>query len=189
MMNKIFLKSIVAFPTVSQNLAAGNDITFDKRQQLSRTAIVNDLQPKAPKFVSLSLNSYSHFAFMVSAATAFAATFTTKVELIGFNLSRQGLAVRENCAGSELLQPAPSSAIAAKTKHFLQGNSINARLAGRKPPQGLEPNGQRFFSPVQDRTRGDRSLFLALSAQIEIAGTLPVKSESEGTLVSYVSYC
>lgn len=174
MMNKVLLQAVVPFPAVGRDVAAGNDIGFDKRQQLRRTAIVNHLHPQAAKLFPLSLNRYGHFAFMVGTTATLAATLTAEIKLVRLYLARQRRAIRKDCAGAEFLQPTPGGAITAKSQHLLQGDGIDARLPRRKPPQGLKPNGQRLLRSVKDGPCRHRGLFLALLAHEQGTGTLPV---------------
>jgi hypothetical protein len=111
MMNKVVLQTVIALPAIGRHLAAGDDVVPDKRQQLSGTTVVNHLQSKATELATLSLNSDGDLAFMLGTTAAFTAMFAAQIELIGLNLSRQGLAVRNDGASSEFQQPTPSGLI------------------------------------------------------------------------------
>ena len=46
-------------------------------------------------------------------------------------------------AASELLEPGPGGAVAAKAHQFFEIDSIDTGLSGGEPPHGLEPMGNR----------------------------------------------
>lgn len=174
MMGKpLFFKTVVALPTIGGNQTAGSDVTFYERQQLCRAAIFDDLKPRPAEFPPLAFNGNRNLAFMLRTTAALTATLAAKLEFIGLNLSRKGLPVGKDGAGSELLQPAPSCAITAQTQQILQCQSIHTGFASRKPPQGLEPDHERLFRSVKDGAGCHRMLFLTAPAQVQLPGTFP----------------
>jgi hypothetical protein len=168
-----FLQTTVTFPAIGSYATAPGDIVCHEGSQFIGAASANDLHAQPPQFTSLALYGNSNFAFIISAPTTFAALLATKVKLVGLNTAGKFLPVGKDCASPKLLQPAPGCIVTSQPQKPLQANCINAGLAGRKPPQGLEPNCQRLLGAMKDRTSCYRLLVLTSTAHIKTSGASP----------------
>ena len=121
-----------------------------------------------------AFNGNRYDGFAVGPSASFARTFTAEEKFIDLDAAGQLFTIITDGAAPKLLKPGPGCAVTAEAKQFLQVRSIDARLAGGKPPHGFEPVGDRTFRAIHDRPSRQRMLVFAPGANIQVSRTQPV---------------
>ncbi len=118
-------------------------------------------------------NGYEYERFIFSAATTFSWSFSPNKCLIYFNDTTQLFTIGSNHDAPKLMQPFPSSMIAAKRKDPLEAQSISTKFLARNMPHCLEPQGHGLSAIIKNCSSGYRCLSSTLLTLIKTTFCLP----------------
>lgn len=150
-----------------------SDVSFGKRREGVLAEVRNYLHADAPCSSSPLLHrdcDQNRFAtFELTAATQ-PRLRTSDPRVVEFNVAVQRLARGVHHGASELVQQQPSGLVPPEGQLALEQQRRDPTFVGRHQIGGPKPDRQRKLGPVQDRSRGQRSLVSTLGA----FATLPV---------------
>jgi len=92
----------------------------------------------------VNLNGYDDYGFGLCLSTTNTLFLSTNVRLVNLNMSTEHVPARAYHGTAELVQPSPSSLIAAQPEDSLQAQSAYAELLISEVPHCMEPYTQGF---------------------------------------------
>lgn len=130
------------------------------------------IHPAPPPYVFCQafpsdLSSYCHNCLPFGPTPSDLCPNSTNIRLVNFNRTTQLVPSRADHSATQLVQPLPCSIVASEAKNSLQPKGAGPMLLTRDEPHRQKPDTKWFMRFMEQCTRRNRSLALALPAQIK----------------------
>jgi hypothetical protein len=163
----------IASPIVCAHHAAWLHGCLDRSRETLCRSIGHATQPDSPETTFVFLGGDHHQSLARGAATALTRLFAANVGFINLNGTGQPVTAWPHHGYPKFLQPDPSSFIAWQAQNPLQSQRTDTIFLAGNMPNGSKPQPQWLPGVLEDGSRGDRDLRIALATAIQASLGLP----------------
>lgn len=160
-------QALVSAPSVSAHLGTHLNIILDKCMETLRRYIRHHRHAYSARPFPSDLSSYRHNCLSFGPAPSDLCPNSTNVRLVNFNRALQLVSSRADHSATQFVQPLPCSIVASEAKNSLQPKGTGPMLLTRDEPHRQKPDTKWFVRFMEQCTSRNRSLVLALPAQIK----------------------
>lgn len=157
----------IASPVIRAHHAAWLHGFLDRLGETLCRSIGQATQPNSPETPFIFLSCDHHQSLSHRAATTLPRFFTTKVGFINLNDTGQTVTARPHHGYPKFLQPYPGSFIPWQAQNSLKPQRTDTIFLASNIPNGPKPQSQWFPGILEDGSRGDRDLIIALATAIQ----------------------